>query len=125
MSEKTDINEIENNSPTEKPDEVAKGKKKSRKKKDRPVGRKIIKKIVRVVKETETVKPEEPLEDKASLTNEAGEEKAGERDLKRIKCHFVALSRAKGLICIALPKKLVDESRINQLTKAGWTICKI
>lgn len=83
MSEKTDINEIENNSPTEKPDEVAKGKKKSRKKKDRPVERKIIKKIVRVVKETETVKPEEPLEDKASLTNEAGEEKANEKKEKK------------------------------------------
>ena len=51
--------------------------------------------------------------------------KAGKRDFKRLKCHFVALSRAKGLICIALPKKLVDENRINQLTKAGWTICKI
>lgn len=44
------------------------------------------------------------------------------RDLMKLKCNYVALSRAKGLICIAMPKKNTDEKTINGLSDVGWQI---
>ena len=43
-------------------------------------------------------------------------------DIQRLKCHYVALSRAKGLICIALPKKNIDDKQCSDLKSAGWNI---
>ncbi len=46
----------------------------------------------------------------------------GERIITRLKCHYVALTRACGLICIALPKDSVTESDTNQLRESGWNV---
>lgn len=37
----------------------------------------------------------------------------------------IALTRAKGLICVALPKDSVDDDSITKLEKAGWNIVKL
>lgn len=51
--------------------------------------------------------------------------KLGVRDLTRLKCHYVALSRARGLICIAALKKSVSEKDKQLLSGAGWNIIEI
>ena len=47
------------------------------------------------------------------------------RDLMRLKCHYVALTRAKGLICIAAPKSSVSDSDRSLLAKVGWNIIEL
>ncbi|MCD8074667.1 MAG: hypothetical protein LUF27_06490 [Lachnospiraceae bacterium] len=42
-------------------------------------------------------------------------DKTGKDQLKRAKCHYVALTRAKGLICIAAKKDSLVESDIELL----------
>lgn len=49
----------------------------------------------------------------------------GKRNLMRLKCHYVALTRAKGLICIAAPKSSVSDSDKNLLTDIGWNIIEL
>jgi len=75
MTEKTDSIEIKDKEKQEDLPEKKENKKKKRKKKEDPIERKIIKKIVRVTKETETVKAEEPLDYSVSSANEPIEEK--------------------------------------------------
>ena len=48
--------------------------------------------------------------------------KIGVQNATRIKCHYVALTRAKGLVCIALPIDSVDEAEKNKLILNGWNI---
>ena len=45
-----------------------------------------------------------------------------ERDKKRLRCHYVGLTRARGLICLALPKEFLNEEEILLLKKAEWNI---
>ena len=51
--------------------------------------------------------------------------KTQKRDLMRLKCHYVALSRAKGLICIALPKKRITPKKKEGLKSVGWRVVEI
>jgi len=46
----------------------------------------------------------------------------GERNKKRLKCHYVAFTRPKALLCIAIPKKNIDKSQIKALNNIGWRI---
>lgn len=46
----------------------------------------------------------------------------GQRIVTRMKCHYVALTRARGLICIALPKDSVTKSDIKLLSENGWNV---
>ena len=55
----------------------------------------------------------------------ASTKKPGKRDLMRLKCHYVALTRAKGLVCIAAPKNSVSDSEKNLLAKSGWNIVEL
>lgn len=55
----------------------------------------------------------------------ASTKKPGKRDLMRLKCHYVALTRAKGLICIAVPKSSVSDSDKKLLAEAGWNIIEL
>ena len=48
--------------------------------------------------------------------------KCGVQNKIRLKCHYVALTRAKGLVCLALPQDLVDDEDIDKLKAAGWNI---
>lgn len=40
----------------------------------------------------------------------------------RLKCQYVAVTRAKGLLCIAIPIEFVDDLAKQDLQKVGWTI---
>lgn len=51
--------------------------------------------------------------------------KPGQRIITRMKCHYVALTRARGLICIALPKESVTEDDAKLLRQSGWSIISI
>lgn len=59
------------------------------------------------------------------LRAEPPKKKCGARDGMRLKCHYVALTRAKGLVCVALPKDLVNENDITKLQQVGWNIAWI
>ena len=48
-----------------------------------------------------------------------------QRNATRLKCHYVALSRAKGLVCIAIPSDSVDANIENKLIEYGWIIQRI
>ena len=48
--------------------------------------------------------------------------KIGERNATRMKCHYVALTRAKGLICIAIPKDCVTKGEQKSLSERGWNV---
>lgn len=48
-----------------------------------------------------------------------------ERDAKRLKCHYVAITRAKGLICLAAPKSSISDKDKTNLIKAGWNITEL
>lgn len=49
----------------------------------------------------------------------------GKQNLTRLKCHYVALSRARGLICIAAPKNSVSKAEQDMLIEVGWNIIEI
>lgn len=51
--------------------------------------------------------------------------KPGVRDITRLKCHYVAMTRARGLLCVAIPKDKVDKDSIKNLELLGWNICVI
>lgn len=40
----------------------------------------------------------------------------------RLKCQYVAMTRAKGLLCIAVPIEFVNDSTKQDLQKVGWSI---
>ena len=44
---------------------------------------------------------------------------------KRLKCHYVALTRAKALVCFAIPKSIVDAKSKDVLQNMGWNIVEI
>lgn len=47
------------------------------------------------------------------------------RDIDRLKCHYVALTRARGLICIAALRSSVTDKDKELLKAAGWNIVEI
>lgn len=51
--------------------------------------------------------------------------KPNARDSTRMKCHYVALTRARGLVCVALPKDEVSEQEVILLRNQGWNIVSI
>ena len=59
------------------------------------------------------------------LCNNPPKKKAGKRNIKRLKCHYVALTRARKLICIALKKDYVSEAQKHLLQQMGWNIVEI
>lgn len=59
------------------------------------------------------------------LCNNVSTKKPGKRDLMRLKCHYVGLTRAKGLICIAVPKSSVSDLDRNLLAGVGWNIIEL
>ena len=40
----------------------------------------------------------------------------------RLKCQYVAMTRARGLLCIAIPIEFVDDLAKQDLQKVGWTV---
>lgn len=59
------------------------------------------------------------------LYNEPAKKRIGKRDLTRLKCHYVALTRARGLICIAALKSSVSDEDKRLLSKIGWNIVEL
>ena len=48
--------------------------------------------------------------------------KLGVRNRKRLKCHYVAMTRAKGLLCLAIPSKSVSDQVRKELENFGWNL---
>lgn len=46
----------------------------------------------------------------------------GVRNTKRLKCHYVAMTRAKGLLCLAIPSKNVSDQERKELEEFGWKL---
>lgn len=44
---------------------------------------------------------------------------------KRLKCQYVALSRARGLVCMAIPKDSINNDIKEGLQKDGWNIVNV
>ena len=51
--------------------------------------------------------------------------KPSPRNYKRMKIHYVGLTRAKGLVCLALPIERVNDKQKTQLKEMGWNIQEI
>ena len=41
---------------------------------------------------------------------------------KRLKCQYVAMTRARALICLAIPIDFVDEKMQMKLQQKGWNL---
>lgn len=52
-------------------------------------------------------------------------EECDEWDIKRLKCQYVAMTRPKALLCLALPIDNVDDSYRQELENLGWYIKKV
>ena len=50
------------------------------------------------------------------------EAKLNDTQCKRLKCHFVAFTRARALLCVAIPKENVSAEQIRKLKENGWLI---
>lgn len=48
--------------------------------------------------------------------------KLGKRNKQRLKCQYVAMTRAKGLICLAMQKESVSEKTRKELCDFGWCV---
>lgn len=46
----------------------------------------------------------------------------GVRNTNRLKCHYVAMTRAKGLLCLAIPSKNVSNQDRKELEEFGWKL---
>lgn len=44
------------------------------------------------------------------------------QDQNRLKCHYVAMTRTKGLLCLAIPIEFVNEKDQDKLKNLGWKI---
>ena len=54
-----------------------------------------------------------------------GIEKPNSRNTTRMKCHYVALTRARGLVCVALPISSVSDREIELLHNFGSNVVKV
>lgn len=52
-------------------------------------------------------------------------QKTNPTNAKRLKCHYVALTRAKALVCFAIPKSIVDSKSAKALQEMGWNIIEM
>lgn len=52
-------------------------------------------------------------------------QKSVDSDQKRLKCQYVAMTRARALICLAIPLDFVDDKMQEKLKSVGWKIEKI
>jgi hypothetical protein len=52
----------------------------------------------------------------------APKKETGKRNINRLKCHYVAFTRARALLCIAIPKNSITKSQIDDLRNNGWSI---
>ncbi len=48
--------------------------------------------------------------------------KAVKKNQKRLKCQYVAMTRARALLCLAIPVDFVDEKSQQKLREVGWKI---
>lgn len=48
--------------------------------------------------------------------------KLKDSDLSRLKCQYVAMTRAKALLCLAIPLEFVDEKAQRLLQDVGWRL---
>lgn len=48
--------------------------------------------------------------------------RANPQNQARLKCHYVAMTRARGLLCLAIPVDFVDGKAREQLKAVGWNI---
>lgn len=51
--------------------------------------------------------------------------KKNDSDKKRLRCQYVAMSRARGLICLAIPLDFVDDAEKTKLLEMGWNIKEV
>lgn len=51
-----------------------------------------------------------------------GESGTGARNLNRLKCHYVAMTRPTDLLCLALNKTDIDSATREALTETGWNL---
>lgn len=51
--------------------------------------------------------------------------KKGERITKRLKCQYVAMTRSRGLVCLAMPIDNVNAEQREAMEKLGWNIQEI
>lgn len=56
------------------------------------------------------------------VTGNKKQGRIGERDLKRLRCHYVAFTRPRGLLCVAIPSNTISAETIDSLQKHGWKI---
>lgn len=49
----------------------------------------------------------------------------GKRIITRMKCHYVAFTRARALLCVAIPKDTITQQQIASLRNAGWNIVDV
>lgn len=54
-----------------------------------------------------------------------GKSKINKTMEKRLKCQYVALSRARGLVCMAIPKDSINNDIKDGLQKEGWNIVNV
>lgn len=52
----------------------------------------------------------------------APRKKTGPQNINRLKCHYVALTRARALLCMAIPKNNITQSQMDALRSMGWSI---
>lgn len=50
---------------------------------------------------------------------------SGARNINRLKCQYVAMTRARGLICLAIPKNFVSVSDRTKLKNFGWDLVEL
>ncbi len=55
----------------------------------------------------------------------APNKQTGRRNINRLKCHYVAFTRARALLCIAIPKNSITQPQIDKLRNNGWSISDI
>lgn len=48
-----------------------------------------------------------------------------QRNIHRLRCHYVALTRARGLVCLAIPKDSISEDTISLLEQYGWNVVRL
>ncbi len=59
---------------------------------------------------------------KSILKYLCGDVKASSQHGKKLKCQYVAMTRARALVCLAIPIDFVDENTRNKLKKIGWNL---
>lgn len=56
------------------------------------------------------------------LYDKKGKKKVPESKFDNLKCHYVAMTRPRGLLCLAIPFDKISSTEIGKLQEAGWNI---